>query len=175
MAGHLSLEGTVASSSESHSSDATLITDDRPHAGVLAGIIPALLRSGYNSIDVESRSASDQKVINKGQQPETTPGPHPRSYDTSSGSEIIHNAIPNAGQHAAMVTIEDGSEEAPLDRPGRSWTWVAVLIFIVLLTIMLLGLIVGVVTKQVAWGIATSGAVAPVVVFFGGLFYHRSK
>lgn len=48
-------------------------------------------------------------------------------------------------------------------------------IFGLLLAIMVPGLIVGIVTKQFPWGIATSGAVTPVGVYLGGAFLKRRE
>lgn len=59
----------------------------------------------------------------------------------------------------------------------RKLTWKAWSAFIVglLLAIIVPGLIVGIVTKQVAWGIATSGPVAAVGVSLGDAFLRRRE
>lgn len=63
----------------------------------------------------------------------------------------------------------------PLARSKRTWMWVMALIIVILFMIMLPGLILGLVTMKIAWALAISGAVAPAVVFFAGLYYHHNK
>lgn len=70
-------------------------------------------------------------------------------------------------------TLRD--DHSTLAQSKRSWTSVVRLPVTLLLLIMAPGLIVGIVTRQVAWGIDISGAFASSVVFFGGLYYHRNK
>jgi hypothetical protein len=51
----------------------------------------------------------------------------------------------------------------------------AALIAGVLSLIVLPGLVVGFVTRQMSWGIELSGAVAPIVIFLAGLYYRCNK
>lgn len=52
--------------------------------------------------------------------------------------------------------------------------WMSALI-VGLSLIVVPGLILGIVTGQLLWGIALSGAIATVVSFFTGLYYHLNK
>lgn len=65
--------------------------------------------------------------------------------------------------------------DLPLERPKRNWMWVAALVFGVLSLIVLPGLIVGIMTRQMSWGVELSGAIAPIVSLLAGLYYHHNK
>jgi hypothetical protein len=114
-------------------------------------------------IDLESQPVNNQQVTDTDRHPESIP------------AATLHS-------HSDSITLEADSPEEPRqpeavrgNNPKRTWMWVAVLIVGLLLLIMVPGLILGIVTRQVAWGIAISGATAPAVVFFGGLYYHHNK
>lgn len=51
----------------------------------------------------------------------------------------------------------------------------ALVIVGVLALIVTPGLILGLVTGQLSWGIALSGAIATIVSFLAGIYYHISK
>lgn len=51
----------------------------------------------------------------------------------------------------------------------------AVLIVGALVLVVVPGLVLGVVAKQIPWSIALSGAIATVVSFFAGLYYYHNN
>lgn len=98
-------------------------------------------------------------------------------------------AQPSGPFHNDPSTLEAGdSEEAvqsPADREHGSnkavrvhsnlKTRIVVLITIALSLVVIPGLVLGIATKQIPWGIALSGAIATVVSFFAGLYYYHNK
>lgn len=64
------------------------------------------------------------------------------------------------------------SNEVPSARLKRSW--MAADIIGILVLSMLPGVILGVVTGQVAWGISLSGAIAPVLGMLRSACYHST-
>lgn len=64
-----------------------------------------------------------------------------------------------------------GGEAAIRSQHTRMWI---ALIFGILSLIVVPGLVLGVVTGQLPWGIALCGAMATVVSFFASLYYHHN-
>lgn len=104
-------------------------------------------------------------------EPETTLGDMLRNHTNPLAQEADN---PNDAIQLDSLR-DDHSEETGLAHSKRSWTWVVRLSVVLLLLIAAPGLVIGIVTRQVAWGIAISGTFAPAVVFFGGLYYHHKK
>lgn len=60
-------------------------------------------------------------------------------------------------------------------RSNRVWVWVTVLVLGVLSLVVVPGLVVGIITGQIPWGIALAGATATILSFLAGLYYHHNK
>lgn len=95
----------------------------------------------------------------------------PRIHNITFASE--GDDLEEARQSAAAVG-EDDSGWAPHYSKHASM-WIAVLIIGVLSLIVIPGLVLGIVTRQVQWAIALSGAIATMVGVFAGLYYHNNR
>lgn len=105
------------------------------------------------------------------QEPGGTLGHHPNNHNNPVTSEADEPR--EAGQPAP--DREQSSDEAPVTPSKRTWMWLAVLIVGLLSLVVVPGLVLGVVTGQLPWGVALSGTIATVVSFFAGLYYHLKK
>lgn len=77
--------------------------------------------------------------------------------------------------HQPPADLENGThEEATAHSKGMNM-WIVLLIFGVMCLTMVPGLLLGIITKQIPWGIAVSGAIATVASFFSGLYYYHNK
>lgn len=65
--------------------------------------------------------------------------------------------------------------EAPSTRSKREKLWKAVLILGILFLVIVPGLVIGIVTKEIPVGIALSGAIATVTSLFAGIYYYYNK
>lgn len=53
--------------------------------------------------------------------------------------------------------------------------WMVLLVLVVLSLIVVPGLVLGIVTKEIPVGIALSGAIATVTSVFAGVYYYNNK
>lgn len=81
----------------------------------------------------------------------------------------------SGGAHRPAADEEHSSNTALPIRSKPSSTQVALLIVGALSLVMVPGLVLGLATRQVQWGIALSGAIATVASFFAGLYYYHNK
>jgi archaellum biogenesis protein FlaJ (TadC family) len=79
------------------------------------------------------------------------------------------------GTDQAPARDEDILGQDHVKSSRHKWAWTAALISGVLSLIVVPGLVVGVMTRQMSWGIEFSGAIAPIVIFLAGISYHRNK
>lgn len=121
--------------------------------------------------DLESQAVNNPQVTNTEQGPVGTPVTTLHDRNNPFTSEDDDSA--EAGQLAGVR--EHGLNDVPLARPRRTWMFIAALIAVILFLIALPGIILGAVTRKIVLGLAISGAVAPAVVFFGGLYYHHNR
>lgn len=123
------------------------------------------------SVDLEARPIQGQQAAITSQDLVRPLGPPLRSNNNSFTSEADSS-------RAARQLLADGnlgsSSELPI-RSKRTKKRVAVLIVAALSLVVVPGLVLGVATKQIPWGIALSGAIATVVSFFAGLYYYHNK
>jgi hypothetical protein len=71
---------------------------------------------------------------------------------------------PTGGRHSSLRVL--------LTRSSRARIWTAAVLLVVSSLIVVPGLVLGVVTKQLPWGIALCGLVATVISFFASFYYH---
>lgn len=93
-----------------------------------------------------------------------------------------HNPSDNVSEYydaetASQPASDEGnrSERALPTSSRRVKMWVAILIVGVTSLIVVPGLILGVVTKQLPWGIALCGLIATVISFYASFYYHLDK
>lgn len=72
------------------------------------------------------------------------------------------------------VDIENGPTETPSTCSKCTKMWMAAVVLGVLSLIMVPGLVIGIVTKDVRVGIALSGAIATVASLCAGLYYYHN-
>lgn len=137
------------------------LSQDRAHAA------PVIV-TPEESIDLESQPGNGQQGTNISQDAGGTLGHHPNNRDNSVTPEADE---PREADQPAP-NGEQRPDEAPEIPPKRTWMWLAVLIIGVLSLVVVPGLVLGVMTGQLPWGVALSGTIATVVSFFAGLYYH---
>ncbi|KAK7729675.1 hypothetical protein SLS63_006056 [Diaporthe eres] len=123
------------------------------------------------SVDLEARSVQSQQAAITSEDLMRPLGPPLRSNNSSFTSE-------GDSSGAARQVPADGDLEASRELPIRSKPTkkrIAVLVVAALSLVVVPGLVLGVATKQIPWGIALSGAIATVVSFFAGLYYYHNK
>ncbi|KAH8768266.1 hypothetical protein F5883DRAFT_70211 [Diaporthe sp. PMI_573] len=114
---------------------------------------------------------NNQQVTNTDRQPEGTLI-HLRNHNGPSTSEAGYSAE-EAGRPA--ISRGDSSHKTPYIRSKRTWMWIVALIVGVLSLIVVPGIIVGFMTRQMSWGVELSGAIAPIISFLAGLYYYHNK
>lgn len=93
----------------------------------------------------------------------------------SNNGSFTSEAGSSAAAHQPLADAErDFNEEFPI-RSKLTRTRLALLVAGVLFMVVVPGLVLGLITRQVQWSIALSGAIATVVSLFAGLFYYQNK
>lgn len=105
--------------------------------------------------------------------PESTPRPNP--HNRSNNSPVSETGDLEEAGHAAGGGGEDVPDDGTLLHLKRSRMWAGALVVSVLFLIVVPGLVLGVMTRQMPWGIALSGTIATVIGIFAGLYYHLNK
>lgn len=100
-----------------------------------------------------------------------TPEPPAQTYNSSfafESDDFEEDRQPTRGG-------EHVSNGASPPRSNRTRTWMVMLIVGILSLIVLPGLTLGIVTRQIPVGIALSGAIATVASLLAGLYYYHNK
>lgn len=115
-----------------------------------------------------SQPANDQQIAITSPEPVLLPF---RSHNNPSHSEIIRmeegRQAGTSGQH--------GFNEGPSACSEREKMWNAMLILGILFLVIIPGLVIGIITKEIPVGIALSGAIATVTSLFAGIYYYYNK
>lgn len=100
-----------------------------------------------------------------------------RPHNHSNSGSLLSEADASAFEEARQPTPHEdsSSDNVSIARSKRAWMWITILIVGVLSLVVVPGLLVGIITGQIPWGIALAGAIATIVSFFAGLYYHCSK
>ncbi|KAK2615961.1 hypothetical protein N8I77_002682 [Diaporthe amygdali] len=95
----------------------------------------------------------------------------PHLHDTRPVSETSVSGVP----HPEATDVEQGPNRADPIRSKLTRTWLAALSIGALLLIAVPGVVVGVLTKQVAAGVGLSSVITEVIGTFAGVYYHHSS
>ncbi|KAI7788184.1 hypothetical protein LA080_012249 [Diaporthe eres] len=120
---------------------------------------------GEYPVELEAQPVQGQQAAITIQDPMRPLGPPLRSNNNSFASE----ADSSGEAHQPLADDDLGSSRELLIRSKPTKKRIAVLIVAALSLVVVPGLVLGVATKQIPWGIALSGAIATVVSFFAGL------
>ncbi|KAH8768264.1 hypothetical protein F5883DRAFT_70172 [Diaporthe sp. PMI_573] len=164
---------------------ANILNNNQLHPKKLLETAQSMIQDGYDAVSgyiaqATSRAATPEEPAG----PVSRPDNNHQATDTSPECDsrqghLTHSPTSEAdGSEGVASQPADGREqfsvEVPISRPKRTWMWLALLIVGVLFLVVVPGLVLGVMTGQLPWGIALSGAVATVASFFAGLYYHVS-
>lgn len=93
----------------------------------------------------------------------------------SSNDLFISEVVNPAAARQPPADAERGRNEALPNRSKLVSMRITLLIVAILSLVVVPGLVLGMVMRQIEWGIALSGAIATMVSFFAGLYYYHNK
>lgn len=149
----------VATPEEVSTTDHTCSNLDRP------SLTPS------KSVDLEARPVHGQQTAITSREPVRPLGrplsSNNNSFTSEADSSGAARQLPTDGEPVSSRELSIGS------KPTKKR--IAFLIVVALSLVVVPGLVLGVATRQIPWGIALSGTIATVVSFFAGLYYYHNK